>query len=192
MSTITVVRKAGFVAIAADTLTKYGYVKESADYVVNHSKIISFGDIYMASAGPTAAKFALQDLFRSLKKIPDLSNVDSIFAAWVDIHKTLKEKYYLRAEEDDKDSFESSRVDVLIMGKTGIFGVGTERTVQEFSKFYAVGSGAEVALGAMYVAYANPDRSAEDIARLGVEAASQFDDSTGLPILSYTLPLASG
>jgi ATP-dependent protease HslVU (ClpYQ) peptidase subunit len=54
--------------------------------------------------------------------------------------------------------------------------------VQEFSRFYAYGQGSDYAMGAMYALYDDPGRSAEDIVRLGLEAAAEFDHSTGLPI----------
>ena len=38
MTTIAVVRKSGYAAIAADTLTKWGTGKESAAYVANNTK----------------------------------------------------------------------------------------------------------------------------------------------------------
>ncbi|HTE16485.1 MAG TPA: hypothetical protein VK642_15545 [Burkholderiales bacterium] len=38
MTTIAVVRKDGYVAIAADTMTKWGTGKETAEYVVNNHK----------------------------------------------------------------------------------------------------------------------------------------------------------
>ena len=64
-------------------------------------------------------------------------------------------------------------MDVLIANRHGIFGVGADRAVQEFAKFYAFGYGCEYALGAMFAAYEDPARSAEDVARLGVEAAAE-------------------
>jgi hypothetical protein len=41
----------------------------------------------------------------------------------------------------------------------------------------------------MYSAYANPQLSAEQVARHGIEAAAEFDDGTGLPVTSYAIPL---
>jgi ATP-dependent protease HslVU (ClpYQ) peptidase subunit len=92
----------------------------------------------------------------------------------------------------DDDAIESSRMDVLIVNNRGVFGVAAHRTVQEFSKFYAFGSGGDVAMGAMYVAYADPQRSAEDIARLAIEASAEFDDSTGMPVVVQTVKLRRG
>jgi ATP-dependent protease HslVU (ClpYQ) peptidase subunit len=92
-------------------------------------------------------------------------------------------------EEDKEDALESSRMDVLIANPCGIFGVSGHRTVQEFSRFYAYGSGSDYALGALYSAYDLKGRSAEELARHAIETANEFDDGTGLPITSFTLRL---
>ena len=60
---------------------------------------------------------------------------------WNVLHGVLKEHYYLQTGEDKEEDLESSRMDVLIANPRGIFGVAAHRTVQEFSKFYAYGSG---------------------------------------------------
>jgi ATP-dependent HslUV protease, peptidase subunit HslV len=187
MSTITIVKKSGYAAVAADSLTKYGANKESADYIVNHSKIIQIQDCFLAISGPTSSKLVLKHYFTTVQSEASFASVDNIFNTWLALHNTLKEQYFLRPDEDDEDSYESSRMDVLIASPQGIFGVAAHRSVQEFSKFYAYGYGSEYALGAMYAVYDDPSRSAEDVARLGVQAASVFDDTTGLPIISYTV-----
>ena len=51
-------------------------------------------------------------------------------------------------------------VDALIVNARGIFGVAAHRTVQEFSKFYAFGSGGDFAMGSMHSTYAEAGRSA--------------------------------
>ena len=71
-----------------------------------------------------------------------------------------------------------------------IFGVAAHRTVQEFSRFYAFGSGADYAMGALYATYNDKQRSAEDLARLAVTAAAEFNDGTGLPLTSFKFKLA--
>lgn len=189
MSTITVVRKDAMVAIAADTLTKFGGARETADYVVNHQKIIQVGDSYLGVTGPTTGKLILQDFFARRRKAAPLDTVAGIFNTWIDLHEALKARYFLRPEEDESDEFESSRLDVLIANSAGIFGVDAFRTVQEFARFYAYGNGACYALGAMYAAYQDPSLDAQALARLGVSAAAEFDDSTGLPVISHTVAL---
>ena len=46
MSTVTIVKKDGKIAIAADTLVKWSTEKNSAKYVVNHNKILKVGHNY--------------------------------------------------------------------------------------------------------------------------------------------------
>jgi ATP-dependent HslUV protease subunit HslV len=188
MSTIAVVARDGVAAIAADSLTTWGTSQESATYVVNHEKIIQVGNSYLAISGPTSAKLALKD-YLGTKSAVDLSNVDTIFRTWLDLHSALKKSYFLYPREDEDDAFESTRIDVLIANPHGIFGVAAHRAVQKFSKFYAYGTGWQHALGAMHAAYSQPSLSAEQVARIGIEAAAEFDTNTGLPAISHSLAL---
>lgn len=190
MSTIAVVQKDGFAAIAADTLTSTsdGGI-DSAEYVLNHQKILCVGNSYLAISGPTSTKLALKDYFAKVENC-DLRDVDTIYRTWLRLHAALKTNYFLDTEEDGAHSFESSRFDALIANPNGIFGVAAHRAVQQFTKFYAYGSGSMSALGAMYALYGQADRSAKDVARIAIEAAAAFDGNTGLPIISYQLPLA--
>lgn len=188
MSTITVVKKNGCTAIAADSLSSWGSSKDSADYVVNHKKILQVGENYIAICGPTSFKLILSDYFSNLDSDVHLHNVGEIFKVWKHLHEVLKEEYYLNPMEDEDDSFESSRMDVLIANPHGIFGVSAHRAVQEFSRFYAYGNGREYALGAMYSSFYDEGKTAEDIAKLGIQAAAEFDDSTGLPVISLVIP----
>jgi ATP-dependent protease HslVU (ClpYQ) peptidase subunit len=190
MTTITVVRKDGRIAIAADTLTKWGGGKESADYVANHEKIIRVGDSFVAITGSATFKLILADYFASLDSPPDLDSSAEIFRVWNTMHGVLKEQYYLQTGEDKEEDLESSRMDVLIANPRGIFGVAAHRTVQEFSRFYAYGSGSPYALGAMYAAYRAPSIDAEALARLGVMAAAEFHDESGLPVQSFSFDVA--
>lgn len=183
MTTIAVVKKAGRIAIAADTLTKWGPGKESAAYIVNHTKLMQVGESWLAVSGNATFKHVLDDWFvHPTRKNTPLRSASEIFTAWQKLHKALKEDYYLRPEEQQDDALESSRMDVLIANPWGIFGVSGMRTVQEYARFYAYGSGTEIALGALFAAYDLADRDAESLARLAIEAAAEFDDGTGLPI----------
>jgi len=189
MSTITVVRKNGYAAIAADTLAKSGYAKESADYLVNHEKILRYADSYIAIAGSMSVSQSIEHYLQTLKRSPRLHSIASIFSLWLKIHRTLKEDYYLNTETEEEDSVQSSQTDALIANPSGIYSVNAYRSVIELTKFYATGSGYEYALGAMYAVYNDERYSAEEIARLGVAAGREFDDGTGTPITSYTIRL---
>lgn len=189
MTTIAVVRKGGVAAIAADTLTKWGSAKESAEYVVNHEKIFPLANGFIAVTGDAVFKHIVRDYFGAQEGAPKLDNVANIFRTWNRLHADFKERYFLQPEEEKEDAVESTRVDVLLANPHGIFGVSGQRTVQEFSKFYAYGSGSDYALGALYSVYDRPDMDAEAVARHAIAAAIEFDDGTGGPIQSHTVAL---
>ncbi|HZR02152.1 MAG TPA: MFS transporter [Burkholderiales bacterium] len=188
MTTIAVVKRNGIAAIASDTLTKWGSAKESAAYIANHEKILRVGESYIAITGSATFKLILRDYFAGSPEVK-LSSTSEIFRAWNRLHAALKDRYFLLPEEDKEDALESSRLDVLIANPYGIFGVSGHRTVQEFSRFYAYGTGSDYALGALYASYDLPNRDAESLARLAIEAAAEFDDCTGLPLNCFTVPL---
>ena len=192
MTTIAVVRKNGYAAIAADTMTKWGSGKETADYIVNHNKILQVGDTYLGVTGNATFQAILRDYFARPRVYARFDTPLEIFKTWQKLHSILKQDYYLVPGHGEDDAIESSRMDVLVVNARGIFGIAAHRTVQEFSRFYAFGSGGDVALGVMYAVYGDARRSAEDIARFAIAGAAEFDDSTGVPVLSYAVRLKRG
>lgn len=188
MSTIVVVKKNGLVAIGADTMTKLGGTYESAEYIESHSKIIQVGQNCIALVGHASWGLVLSNYFAKTKAKIVLNSPQAIFEMARVLHNSLKEDYFLNPREDEDDPFESSQLDCLIANPFGIFGLYSLRSVQEYSKFYAFGSGYKFALGAMRAIY-NLEYSAEEIARIGVEAAADFDDATGLPVEVKTIKL---
>ena len=189
MTTVAVVRKNGIAAIAADTLTKWGPVKESATYVVNHEKILRVGESFIAITGNATFKHIVADYFEGFEEAPRLDSVGDIFRVWNRMHADFKDRYFLQSEEDKEEAIESTRLDALIANSSGIFGVSGQRTVQEFARFYAYGSGSDYALGALYSVYDRAELDAAAVARHAVRAASEFDDGTGEPIHCFTVPL---
>ena len=198
MSTIVAAVKNGVACIAADSLTSFGDTKQSAEFVVNSDKILSLANssisadaqsmAYMGIVGSAAHHLVLQNLVVDHADKVDLSDRMSIFITLKTIHPILKEEYFLNSKEEDEDSYESSRVDALIMNENGIFGLYSLREVEQYSRFWAVGSGSEFALGAMQTAYEIYD-TAEQIAQAGVVAGATFDNASSLPMTSYTLKL---
>lgn len=180
MSTIVVVKKGDWAVIAADTLTTFGSTKESAEYVLNSEKIIEYRGNFLGVTGSASLPIALEDILSKPKKRFSFDTAAEIFRAGLEIHRELKENYFLRGEGDEED-FETSSGDVLIANRRGIFGLSAYRYVQNFSKFYAYGSGSAYALGAMFAVYADESKSAEDVARVGVNAGIEFDDGSGAP-----------
>ena len=190
MSVIVAVRKGDTAVIGCDTLTCFGPTKESAEYIKNHSKIIKVGDNYIAVVGHTSNALVLSSYFTKIEKTPLLDSVQNIFETARKLHKYLKEEYFLNPTDDEDDPYESSQMRYLIANPSGIFGLYDLRSVQEYTKFYAFGSGYRVALGAMRAIY-DKSKSAEEIARAGLEAAVDFDDGCALPVEIETVMLRS-
>ncbi len=189
MTTIVVVKKGKEAAIAADTLTTYGSQLESATYIKNNKKIVKHKDNFFALTGWSASQTVLEDFLQKVDGDLKLSTEKEIFNTLVEFHKTLKDEYYVRAEKNNSDAFESSRANMLLANPSGIYALSEYRYVKELSRFYSYGSGSDYALGAMYVAYGDKTKSAADIAKIGVKAGAEFDDSTGLPITCHKIKL---
>ncbi len=187
MSTVVVTKKDGQVAIGADTLTTFGHTVESAEYVVNSSKILKVGSNYIAHVGHASWQLILTSLFKKMGKTPALNSPQNIFETARRLHRSLKKDYFLNTDEDEDDPFESSQFHCLIANPAGIFGLYALRSAQEYTKFYALGSGSPFALGAMHAVHARG--TAEEIARAGVEAAADFDDTTAAPFEVFTMKL---
>lgn len=181
MTTIVAVRKDLQACIAADSLSCYGHIRETQKYKRSDDKIDRVGDTFIASAGEASLGLILRSYFRRPRIKASFGNCEEIFETFRRMHAVLKEDFYLNPHGDDEDSFECSQMELLIANPYGIFGVYAERSVTEYSRFYAMGSGRDLALGAMYAIYDRIE-SAEEIARIGVEAAAEFDDATGLPM----------
>ena len=191
MSTIVVVRKHKQACIAADTLTTMGDVKQSSIYDLAHEKILCYQSNYIGVVGSGAHDVVLRSLLANEAEQYDFSSRMAIFESFRTMHKLLKERYYLNTREDDEQQpapYESNHIDALIANRHGIFGVFALREVCVYSKYWAIGSGAEFALGAMYACY-DKQQDAETIARTAIEASAEFDTATALPITTYTSAL---
>ncbi len=190
MSTIVAVRKGNRACIAADSLTSYGDTRQSSKYEVSYDKIHRFGGNYIGIVGSAAHHIVLQSVLKDKLEAYRLDSLTAIFESFRKLHPVLKEKYFLNPKDDDDDPYESTRIDALIANSHGIFGIYSLREVFEYTRFWAIGSGSEIALGAMYATYERLD-SIEDIARIAVEASAEFNSSTALPMSLYNLTIES-
>jgi ATP-dependent HslUV protease, peptidase subunit HslV len=185
VSTIVAVIKNNVACIAADSLTSFGDTRQPAEYVTDYEKIIRFAEQnYIGIVGSAAHHLVMHNLIEKHADKINFSDRFSIFESMRQIHPILKEEYFLNSKDEDEDSYESSRVDALIMNSSGIFGLYSLREVDQYTRFWAIGSGAEFALGAMQVAYDLLD-DAQAVARAGIEAGVCFDNSSALPMSSY-------
>ncbi|MCG6869558.1 MAG: MFS transporter [Gammaproteobacteria bacterium] len=188
MSTVVAVRKGSHASIAADTLTTFGDTRLASHYEMAHDKIRRFGDSYMGMVGSAAHHIVMENLLGGSGSSTRFGSRLEIFETLLTLHPTLKEKYFLNPKDEDDDPYESSRMDALIVNPHGVFAFYSMREVFEYSRFWAIGSGAEFALGAMHALYDRLDE-ADAIARAGVEAGAEFNNATSLPMTRYTVRL---
>ena len=185
MGIVLAVKKKNVICIASDSMSvSGGSRKQMASHVINSEKIIQCGSSYIGTAGHPLWPLVLKSYFK--RKKPQLSSKEAIFQELFKMHPVLKEEYCLNAATEEDDPFESSRFESLIVNGHGIFKTYELRSVQKFIQFAAIGSGAQYALGALYALY---DRlnSAEEIAKSAIDAAAEFDDSSGLPGFFHTV-----
>jgi len=187
MTTIVAVRKNGFVAIAADTLTTFGNTRLPAALDASHDKILQSGGSFIGVCGSAAHHLVLGNL---LAKTPDvqLNSKAAIFETFRKLHPVLKEECFLNPKEDEEDPYESSQITALIANSSGIFGIYSMREVFEYTQYWAIGSGHEFALGALHHAYSHYDNAA-DIARAGVETGIALDRNSAAPLTLYSIAL---
>ncbi len=190
MSTIVAVKKNGKACIAADTLTTFGEIKQLSEYDSTHDKIHLYNDTYFGIAGSAAHHIVIQSALEKYGAELEFNNQRAVFESFRILHPILKEEYFLNPKDEDDDPYESSRIDTLIVNPHGIFAVYALREVFDYSRFWAVGSGGNIALGAMYAVYDRAD-NAEEIAKIGIEAGATFNSATALPMTSYTIDLNS-
>jgi ATP-dependent protease HslVU (ClpYQ) peptidase subunit len=188
MSTIVVVKKAGKVCIAADSLTSFGDLSMGSDYDADSDKILQCDNAYLGIVGSAAHHLVMQSIIQQPEIKMDFSTRMTIFESFRQLHPMLKEKYFLNAKDEDDDPYESTQIDALIASPHGIFGVHSLREVCEYKKFWAIGSGSEYALGAMFAVYDIYD-SVDKIAEAGVRAGAEFNNATAMPMTSYTVDL---
>ena len=188
MSTIAVARTRGGTAIAADALTSFEGLRLPPDLDAAGEKVVRVGDAYVGIVGFTAHHLVIQDALERFED-PDLTSRRGIFETFRALHPVLKEEYYLLPETDQEgDPYESTQVSLLVASPGGIFGVYDMREVHEFTRFWAMGSGAGYALGAMHARWAEAEAGELDagaLAAVGVEAGCRFDTASGPPVTVY-------
>lgn len=192
MTTLVVVKKAGQVAIAADTLVTFGDTSLTHRFEDN-SKIFRVetpaGGSFIGMAGTVAHFPALRKAMAALPKDQlMLGSKDEVYDTFLKLHPLLKETFFLQTKEDDSDPYESSQFTVVIANSAGIFGLYSYREVFEFKEFWGIGSGRSFALGAMHAAW-DKVKTAREVALAGASAGCEFDKNSAGPVDVFTLKL---
>ena len=188
MSTIVVTQKNGTTCIGADTLSCLGSLRQKAQHVVNKTKITKIADTYIGLTGTSSSLVVLNSYFANPERPRDFCSSEAIFETFRHAHGWLKAEYFMAAAPDKGEEYETTQFYGLMANPHGIFAIYSYRTAQQFHKFWAAGSGRDFALGAMQTAY-DQDLSAEEIAKVGLAAAAEFDSATAAPFEVHSMPM---
>jgi ATP-dependent HslUV protease subunit HslV len=187
MTTLVVVRKNSAAAIAADSLTTFGDTRLSAEFDRTYDKIVDYKGTYIGLCGSAAHQLVFESLLAKHDDL-DFSTKRAIFETFRKLHPILKEQHFLNPKEEEDDPYESTQVTALIANPNGIFGVYSMREVFEYTRFWAIGSGREFALGAMLSQY-DQLKTAEAVAEAGINAGATFDKNSALPLTLFAVAL---
>jgi len=185
MTTLVAVRKHDEIVIAADSLTTFGDLKLSSAFDRSPEKIVHYRGTYVGLCGSAAHQLVFESLLKTRDDL-DFSSRLAIFETLRKLHPVLKDQHFLNPKEEEDDPYESTQITALVTNEHGIFGIYSMREVFEYTKFWAAGSGRDVALGAMYALYPRL-KTADAIARAGVEAGAAFDRNSSLPLSLYAV-----
>lgn len=175
MSIITAVRKNDRTFLAADTLTCFGDTHRVPQSNATTPKIRRIGRSVVGGSG-WGIYDRILDAHLAEHPEPALSNELDIFAFFMGLWRAMHDKYtFVNDQAAAKDSpFGDLDSSFLIANEGGIFKVSPDMDVSRFEQYYAIGSGAEYALGALYNLY-EWEENPEVIARGAVESAIAFD-----------------
>ena len=192
MTTVVVVKKAGQVVMAADTMVTFGDTRLPHRFEAN-SKIFKVngpqGISHIGMAGTVAHFPALRKAMAALPKEDlKLNSKDEVYETFLKLHPLLKETFFMQTKEDDNDPYESMQFTVLIANASGIYGLYSYREIFEFKEFWGIGTGRGFALGAMHAAW-DKSKTAKEVAMAGINAGCEFDKNSGGPIDIYSVKL---
>lgn len=188
MSIICGVIKDNQVAISCDTLSNCGSLTVSATHLINSTKLLKVNGSIIGIVGWSAVSDMIEHLIINDQKLFQFNNRMEIFSSLLRLHREMKENYFLDTNEDDDQPAESNQLTSIIINKNGLFNTASYREVNQYSTYWAIGAGNQLALGAMHALYDKPF-TAKEIAEAGVLAAAEFEESCGLPLQTEVLNL---
>ncbi|MGB8599615.1 MAG: MFS transporter, partial [Burkholderiales bacterium] len=100
MTTLVVVKKAGYAVIAGDSLTTFGGVKLLPHYDKSHDKILRAHGSYFGIAGSAAHHLVMESILNKGNEMKFGSKME-IFETFRKLHPVLKEEHFLNPKEDE-------------------------------------------------------------------------------------------
>jgi ATP-dependent HslUV protease subunit HslV len=184
MSIAVAVRKNGRTVVASDSQESFGDRK--ATHGVNTLKVLKTGQSLVAFTGWGVYEQLLVDYLS--RHSPRLGGKAAIFAFFVRFWKQLRTRYQYvedQADEANKTPFASLDSTFLIVNREGIFYVSGNMSVTQFDHYYAIGSGADYALGALHALESLED-DPEVLARKACAAAIEFNVYCGGDVVVHS------
>lgn len=174
MSIALAVRTRSEIVIAADSRRTFGSGAVPESNLVD-VKIRKAGSAYLAATGWGLYSNILDDYLMTKRSVR-LTDVRSIFTFFRHFWKDLHERYSFVSDQRDGDESPFGDLDAsfLVVNDRGIFSVACDMSVTEFKQYYAIGSGAPYALGALHALY-KESADPESMARRAVESACALD-----------------
>jgi len=152
--------------------------------------------VYMGITGSGVHKGVIKDILLDDNGVWDNDGYDfmtecSIKRSVNRLHDKLKSDYHYSPHIASCNHYEQSSWDMLIANKNGLFWVDACRDVVSVNKFWAIGSGANYALGSMNVVFGLlVENDARIIAEVALKTATKFDAYTGGPYHFFEVGLA--
>ena len=186
MSIAVAVRSRGQIVIACDTKRTFGSGQVTEQNLTD-VKVRRVGAAYLATTGWGLYSNILDD-YLAARRSARLVDQRSIFAFFRTVWKDLHARYSFVNDQrpDDESPFGDLDASFLIASSHGIYSVACDMSVTEFKQYYAIGSGAPYALGALHALYQD-SADAEPIARKAVDAATALDIYCGGPTTLFRM-----
>ncbi|MBL4786823.1 MAG: hypothetical protein JKY49_15530 [Cohaesibacteraceae bacterium] len=178
MSIVVVIRKHGKTIIGCDTKCSDGNLLVPPPEKVNALKFHRIGNAYMGHVGSTAFHTVLDFVTNEYADIFDFTDRMTTYKTMLKLHKIMCDTCLINTYGED---FEGSGLNVVIATPEKIFHVEPDRGVDEFSRFWAVGSGSVAALGALDALYDRID-DIEELLREVLTIACKYDLHSNGPI----------
>jgi ATP-dependent HslUV protease subunit HslV len=174
MSIAVAVRVDDEIVLATDSKRTFGG-GAVPEHNLRDVKLRQVGAAYLATTGWGVYTNILDDYLKSARN-PRLMDGPSIFTFFRTFWKALHERYaFVNDQCSESDTpFGDLDASFLVVSPNGIYYVACDMSVTEFDHYYAVGSGAPYALGALHALH-HPRANAEQVARKAVSAASDLD-----------------
>lgn len=181
MTVVIAAKCEDYTVIAADTLISDGLNRASFK---DFTKLVKFKNFVVGFAGSCTALIGLRELQsdgnyckRSHMKMK--TTMDALAFAR-DYYSKLRELFDLSPGSPTSKSDEGTYVDILIASSDGIWECDPYLCLVEHEQFACIGSGTDIALGAMKALYTSMDK--EDAVTKAIEITCDIHAQCGLPM----------